>query len=290
MNAYLTALESFENETRQIYGDFVLESFAPTGAMESIGNRVQQAWNTLKELAHKIWEVIKEAGRKIKGAIGKIVGMIRKSPDVVVADSKDVTVLNNEADDILKQMNEKANQFKEVSDAAWEAVENDEPEAAVSVIDRIKDLFSKANDSFTESAEEQAKDFFSRLCESALEADEGEAEKPKETKKFNVGAIKQKIAKAASFASDQLGKVEQLVSKITQKINSHKPEDDENAGEETKKQGAWSRILRALGSFANFFRSIPSKASALFGRIFKKGGATVNEYNGPDPTAQPSIG
>lgn len=288
MNAYLTALESFENETRQIYGDFVLESFAPTGAMESIGGRVQQAWNTLKELARKIWEAIKAAGRAIRSGISKIVGMVRKSPDVVIADPKDVTVLNDEADDILKQMNEKANQFKEVSDAAWEAVENDEPEAAVSVIDRIKGIFSKANDSYV--AEEQAKDFFTRLCESALEADEGEAEKPKATKKFNVGAIKHKIAKAASLASDQLGKVEQLVSKITQKINSHKPEDDENAGEETKKQGAWSRILRALGSFANFFRGIPSKASALFGRIFKKGGATVNEYNGPDPTAQPSIG
>lgn len=288
MDACIAALESFENETREIYGEYVMESFAPTGAMESLQDKARSAWAKLKELAHRIWEFIKKIGRAIRDGAKRLYNTIHKSPEVVHVDPKDITVLEKEVDDTLNHMNETAQKMKDFVDDAWRAANDDDPES----VDTSAYGGEKAgNESFLdyESATEQAQSFFDRLCAAALEADEGEAaDVGKAKRKINISGLKAKISKIATFGSEQIQKLEKLVGTITQKISSHgnggnATEDEGDAGSESKRQRAWAAILRVAGKFSKFFQSLPARASAFFGRIFKRNGTRVKEYNGPEP-------
>ena len=58
MLRYINALESFETDCNTLYGEYVMEAFAPVGAMESIQQKAKSGWEYIRRIAGKIWEFV----------------------------------------------------------------------------------------------------------------------------------------------------------------------------------------------------------------------------------------
>ena len=269
MTQYIEALESFDTECKAIYADYAMESFAPTGAMESISERAKQAWHTIAELAKKIWGWITRQLGKIKDAAKKFANMFRNAPHMIKARKSKV----KEAEDEAAKMNETIKQaekvLEEMEGVADKAAQNvADTEETIRLLDKIRDAV-RSGGSIS----------FDSDLSAANEADDGEVEE-----EADVSRLKALLNNITTGASNLLQKAQGLMGRIHQKIQKDQNDTaDEEAGKVSLKQRFWSMLCNAAGRVANFLASIPTKAAALWGRVVRHNGVKVEQYDGPDP-------
>lgn len=267
MNQYIEALESFDAECKAIYADYAMESFASTGAMESISERAKQAWHTIVELAKKIWGWITRQLGKIKDAAKKFANMFRNAPRMIKARKSKV----KEAEDEAAKMNEAIKQAEKV----LEEMESVADKAAQNIADTEENI--RLLDKIRSAVRSGGTISFDSDLSAATEADEGDEE-------ADVSRLKALLNNITTGASNLLQKAQGLMGRIQQKIQKNQNDTaDEEAGKVSLKQRFWSMLCNAAGRVANFLASIPAKAAALWGRVVHHNGVKVEQYDGPDP-------
>lgn len=292
MLQYINALESFETDCNTLYGEYVMEAFAPVGAMEPIQQKAKSGWEYIRRIAGKIWEFVKMVAGRIKDAAGRLSAALRKAPNDADGDpeaAKKAEEGANRATNLINSMKNKLGSLTSLFNKLRNSNSADEMDAVASEAGQITGALSGkeqggANESFT-----------SFLL--AMEADDAENVNTnaasKKKARINISGLKSKVQSAVSSCSGIIASANNLIGQINQSITGfmnrggntgeNNEEGESDTGTQTRRQKALSALLRAVSWIVKKAEGIPAQLTALYGRVFKRNGTHIKEYDGELP-------
>jgi hypothetical protein len=292
MEFYAWACEAFEREAYDVYNMAADSKFMATeGAGTWVVTKIKNGWQVVVSLAKQIWGYICDVARAVGTGFMKILGAIKKFPKFVYLKASYAAWVVKQAANIKavmglhKDMDAVSRELDILSSKLGTSQDNiDQLREEIANYDKKVEWLNKQRKKYDLDKDGEANESF--MADYAMEADEGDGSDNKKGTKVNIGGILEAIKSLGNSCKAKLEANKKTTAKVQKEVeaaasNGDQVADsaDENATEkvqaESKKQSAFTALLRIFNKIGAFFTAPIRWVNHIIAKI-REGRAAVN--------------